>query len=120
MTIMLVLAEKDNTNKASIAALQSDKTPDATPDPHITFINYLTTATPVIGFLQVCFPATSVKIQIIIQNNNKLLHPMIINYYSHPGEERSSIPEPSHNAIQVVISAVQSKYASTTYECESN
>ena len=66
---MSVLAEEEKINKTLISSFNSVQTPDATPDPHITFINYLTTATPVIGFLQVCFPATSVKIQSIIQNS---------------------------------------------------
>ena len=65
-TSMLVLAEEEKTNKSLIYDFQSTQTLNATTSPQITVIN---APTPLIGTLQDRFPATSVKIQSIIQNS---------------------------------------------------
>ena len=91
------------------------KNTDATPAPQIIVINYPAPDTPLVGSLQARFPATSVKIQSILHNNIKWLHP-----YSHPDEGITSILAPNHHVIQDFISAVHYKVASTTYLCESN
>ena len=68
-TVILVLSEEEKTNKASMSHFNSVKNLDGTPVPHITVVNAPDTNTPLIGSVQDCFPATSVKPQIIIQNN---------------------------------------------------
>ena len=64
--VMLVLSEKEKTNKALTAAFQSTQTPDATTYPQVTVGNALTT---LIGSLQYLFPTNSGKPQRILQKN---------------------------------------------------
>ena len=70
-TVMLVIAEEYKTNKTLIASFQSAQTPDATPDPNIKVIKATFTCQPLIFPLQSGFPATSVKPQSILKNNEK-------------------------------------------------
>ena len=96
---MSLLAEEENTNKYLIAALQYAQTPDVNTAPQVKVINAPSTSQPLIVYLHACFPATSVKLQSIHQNNEKLLHPMIINPDSHPDEWRMCILAPNHYII---------------------
>ena len=72
-TVMLVFAEEKKTKKSLIVAFQSYQTTDATTATQVTVIIYPATDPdkPLIGSLQSRFPANSVKIQSILQNNKK-------------------------------------------------
>ena len=70
-TVMSLIAEEENTNKYLIAALQYAQTPDVNTAPQVKVINAPSTSQPLIVYLHACFPATSVKLQSIHQNNEK-------------------------------------------------
>ena len=81
-----------------MSAYRSVHAPYDTPYTYITVFNAPYPNTHLIGSLQAILPATSVKLQNILQNNKKLFHPD-----SRPVEGRMSISPPNYHVIQAII-----------------